>query len=459
MTRMIAYRLVQLLLKAAVEVFFRTIHVVGTEHVPAEGGRPVLFVGNHPNSLIDPVLIVATGGRIVHFAAKDKLFAFPLGLVLRALGAVPIARKMDHGDDPKRDNSSAFDAMYKVLAEGRSVGIFPEGLSHDRSQLQRMRSGAARVALDMALRHPEADLAVVPCGLTYVHRKRFRSRVLVQYGPPLEIGGDEVAHWQEDSVQAARALTERIEGALRGLTVNAQDWDTLRVLDGCRRLYQPPRIPLEHRVELARRFCEVYETVQDEPDVKDAFTRIARFLDDLDDAGLSDRDLVSELGGQHLAARAASNLARLCVWAPLALPGAPIHVPVLALVHWAGVRFAPRKDVIGTSRLMMGLLAALAAYVLLPVAAGLWWGLPAGLVAAVLLPLSGYATVRVLERGVSLSRLLRTAWSALQLGRTLSVLRAEREALEALVIDIVQRRLPEDMEPLFPQRLQDAPRT
>ena len=90
-----AYRLLRAFLRIAVRVFYRQVEVVGLENVPVEG--PVIFAGNHPNSLIDPVLLVATCGRVVQFAAKDTLFESRLLRVfLKALGAVPIRRKMDH---------------------------------------------------------------------------------------------------------------------------------------------------------------------------------------------------------------------------------------------------------------------------------------------------------------------------------------------------------------------------
>ena len=140
--------MVQVLLGGAVRVFFRNVHCVGLENVPPHG-TPVIFAGNHPNSLIDPVLIVTTCGRIVHFAAKDKLFQWPLAPFLRALGCVPIARKVDHGDR-KRSNDHALAALTHVLGEGRCMGIFPEGLSHDQSSIQRLRTGCARIALQAA---------------------------------------------------------------------------------------------------------------------------------------------------------------------------------------------------------------------------------------------------------------------------------------------------------------------
>ncbi|HEY5947022.1 MAG TPA: lysophospholipid acyltransferase family protein, partial [Kofleriaceae bacterium] len=189
-----AYRILAWFLRVVTRVFFRQVEVVGLEHVPRTG--PVLFAGNHPNSLIDPILIITTCGRKVHFAAKDALFKGRLmRAVLRGLGAVPIKRRDDNDGKPRDstpsvpgaapvDNDAAFEAMFAVLTDGGAIGIFPEGLSHDESQLARLKTGAARLALGGAQRATQ-PIPIVPCGLTFIHPKRFRSRVLVQFGPPV----------------------------------------------------------------------------------------------------------------------------------------------------------------------------------------------------------------------------------------------------------------------------------
>jgi 1-acyl-sn-glycerol-3-phosphate acyltransferase len=446
---MVVYRAVRSVLSAGVNVFFRDIQLVGLDHVPGEG--PVVFVGNHPNSLIDPVMLVVSSGRVVHFAAKDKLFQFPMGLVLDALGAVPIARKMDRRAGESVDNAAAFSAMYQVLEAGRSVGIFPEGLSHDESHLARLRSGAARVALDAAERNPGARVRVVPCGLTYMRRKNVRSRVLVQFGAPLEMDAAWIERWRADPREAGTALTTEIERALRALTINTSDWETLRVLDGCRRLYQPPHISLSERVELSRRFCEVYEDIREEPDAVALRARMVAYLARLDAAGLTDRDLVRGLDRKSLVLRSLDNVLRLCVWLPLALPGAPLHAPLLLGISWVGVSFSPRKDVIGTSKLLVGMLGVLATYVLVPLAVLYVYGAVAAGALGLLLPLSGLATLRVLERWLTLRRLARSAFLAPLLGRELAQLVALRRTLEAAVVEAVGRFKPAEMEPLFPR--------
>jgi len=82
------------------------------------------------------------------------------------LGAVPVARKVEAdgkgaataavaGEPPVRDskdmgrvNDAAFDQMFGVLERGDAIGIFPEGLSHDESQLAKLKTGAVLRPLD-----------------------------------------------------------------------------------------------------------------------------------------------------------------------------------------------------------------------------------------------------------------------------------------------------------------------
>jgi 1-acyl-sn-glycerol-3-phosphate acyltransferase len=91
-----AYRLLRRLLRIATRIFFRNIEVVGLEALPNPENSAVVFCGNHPNSLLDPVLITAWCGRVTHFAAKDVLFSVPvLGFLLKLMGAVAIRRR--HG--------------------------------------------------------------------------------------------------------------------------------------------------------------------------------------------------------------------------------------------------------------------------------------------------------------------------------------------------------------------------
>ena len=433
------------------KVFFRQIEIVGLEHVPSAG--PVLFAGNHPNSLIDPILIITTCGRKVHFAAKDQLFRGPvMRTLLRGLGAVPIKRRDDHDGTPPQassgnapvDNDAAFSAMFDVLGAGGAIGIFPEGLSHDAAHLSRLKTGAARLALGAAHRTHRA-ITVVPCGLTFIHPKRFRSRVLVQYGPPLLL--DEAI---ANTPERVREVTEEIGRALRRLTVNAPDWDTVRALDVVRRLYQPQEISIEERVELARRFNIYYAHVAGDRRVVALMAHVRAYQARLDELGISDRELARDLSKLEVSVRVLRHLVLVAFWLPLALPGAPLHLLPLAFGRFASSTLTPRKDVIATTKLLIGLLLVLLGYAVAIAIVGGKLGWRFAVVLAILLPVSGWATLRVLDRVRLVRRGLGVLFRRLAFRREVRGLRDDREQLVAQVIATVGVVKPAELAAMFP---------
>jgi 1-acyl-sn-glycerol-3-phosphate acyltransferase len=79
------------LLAAGTRLFYR-LELAG--RAPAAG--PVLFVANHPNSLLDPALVSLAAGREVRFLAKHTLFDDrKVGWLVRAAGSVPVYRQQD----------------------------------------------------------------------------------------------------------------------------------------------------------------------------------------------------------------------------------------------------------------------------------------------------------------------------------------------------------------------------
>ncbi len=445
----VAYRFIVWLLRLATKVFFRQIEVVGEEHIPDDA--PVLFVGNHPNSLIDPILIITSCKRNVHFAAKDTLFSTRImRFILTRVGAVPVARKDDHGAGGKLDNDAAFAAMFGVLQRNGAIGIFPEGLSHDESQLARLKTGAARMALGGA-QHTITPVQIVPCGLTFIHPKRFRSRVLVQYGTPIVVDDAWRAKHASDEKVAVRELTESIDAALRRLTINAPDWDTVRALDVVRRLYQPDEISIEQRVELARRFNTFFAQVQHEPRVAATMARVATYQQKLDELGLTDRELAHDLSKIEIGSRLLKHLGLVGFWLPMTVPGAPLHLPTVVFARLFGHKLTPRKDVIATTKLVIGMLLVGLSYA---IAIGLlaWranWRWAA--LAAVLLPLSGWATLRVLDRLRLVRRGMGTLLRQLRFRDEVKALRSERLALVREVVDVVTSVTPAGVTPLFPK--------
>ena len=216
-----AYRAIRSVLSFALRCFYR-IELAG----PPLPDGPLLLVGNHPNALIDPALMIAVSPRPLTFLAKEPIFRMPLlGTLVRALGALPIVRVQD---DPSRmrENLEALGAASRGLAEGRAVALFPEGRSHSEPSLGALKTGAARMALQAGV-----PVHIVPLGLTYAKKGRFRSRVRVEFGPAFES-----APGPADPEQV-RALTERIAAALRAHTLELAAWEDLPLIEAADALY------------------------------------------------------------------------------------------------------------------------------------------------------------------------------------------------------------------------------
>jgi len=197
--------------------FFKDVSVVRADRVPA--GGPVLLCINHPNNLIDSLLVGGVLPRKVHYLATAALFRNPLvGRFLAACGAIPVYRKQD--DPTKMDrNVDAFAACFRALEGGRLVGIYPEGTTHSESRVQRIKTGASRIALEYQAGGRGAPLTLVPVGLSFDARKSFRGRVRVSFGEAIPLASYAAAH-RDDPVRAVEALTTAIQWGMEAEVVH-----------------------------------------------------------------------------------------------------------------------------------------------------------------------------------------------------------------------------------------------
>ena len=203
----------------ALRWYYADIAVQGRERVPSDG--PLLVVANHPNALIDPLLVGTTLPRRVLLTAKATLFEHSaLAVLLRSVGVVPLRRAKDEPHDrgsitvvPER-NAGAFGQVTAALRAHQAVLVFPEGISHDDSTLAPLKSGAARMALQ-ANRDGIARIRLLPMGLVFEEKERPGSRVLVRIGDSLDL--DE---WIAQQSAEPQELMQALEARLRGVTLN-----------------------------------------------------------------------------------------------------------------------------------------------------------------------------------------------------------------------------------------------
>src|SRR5262249_300398 len=213
----LSYSAVRSLARFWVNRFFRRISIQGSENIPK---GPVLFAINHPNNLIDTLLVSYAIDRKVHYLATASLFRNKvLSLLLSNMGVIPIYRKQDDPGHSEK-NVSAFEACFTVLKNGGAIGIYPEGVTHAEPRLRQLKTGAARIALEAeTLFH--SGICIVPVGLNYSVRKSFRSEVWIRIGEPLQAA----LYVPRDLAQpgtSVEELTADLQRALANQTINVE---------------------------------------------------------------------------------------------------------------------------------------------------------------------------------------------------------------------------------------------
>jgi len=199
--------------RAAVSVFYRQVNIDGREHLPA--GGPTLFAANHSNALADVAVIVAKLPDFPHFLAASTWWDRRSARVLFTLGGVlPVQRRGDTSG--AHDNARTFDACFRALADDACLAIFPEGVMHLDPTVRRLKTGAARIGLGAA-QSGVRGVVIVPIGLVYGDRGRFRSSATLRCGRPI-VMDDWLERYTDDPFGTVGAVTERLADALARAT-------------------------------------------------------------------------------------------------------------------------------------------------------------------------------------------------------------------------------------------------
>jgi len=148
------------------------ITIRGVENLPPDG--PVLLTPVHI-SFMDPPLLGSTCPRALRFMAKEELFKFPLGPLIRSVGAFPVRRG--------ENDTSAIRLAIEELKKGHTVLMFPEGTRNDGEQMLPIQPGIAMLA-------KRSGAKIVPVGLGGTHKMwpkgqklPRRAHLTIVYGP------------------------------------------------------------------------------------------------------------------------------------------------------------------------------------------------------------------------------------------------------------------------------------
>ncbi|HEX2223678.1 MAG TPA: 1-acyl-sn-glycerol-3-phosphate acyltransferase [Thermoanaerobaculia bacterium] len=410
----LADRFVRALVRLILRVFFRKLEVAGTEKIP--GGRPLLVVANHVNGLLDPALIVGPLPITPRFLGKSTLWKIPaVRPFLELAQVIPVQRRQDleKGGAPldaeafARQNAESFAQCHEVLAQGGSIAIFPEGKSHNQPALQPMKTGAARIVLEAQAKYPDLRVWVLPVGLLFDAKEKFRSRAFVQVGEPFDPSPD-YPLYKEDGPAAVRSLTGRIDKALKDVTVNYASWDEARLIARAAELWGRPTLEMPkgrrmaESTEIQRAIMEGYQDLQTRhPEKVAAVLAAVREYDDLLEAfHLRDAQVAAAYPPSPVVRFVVDSLAEFLFHLPLAAVGTVLNALPYGILKLFVPPIAKTPDQMATYKVFGALIfypltwvttAFLAARYLAPALGWSQWGLALAVLVAG--PLTGWAAL------------------------------------------------------------------
>lgn len=205
-------------MKLGLSSFFQRTLVFGLENIPKD--QPILFVGNHRNGLIDPIMVATTNPKIHLFLTRASAFKNKIAnVLLRSINMIPIYRIRD-GIASIEKNQAIFDACYREFKKKGTVLIFPEGNHGLPRRVRQLTKGFARIAFGYFDKYPNANLYIVPVGLNYSNMQEKGSAVAVYYGKAISV---EEYYNPKEEKNAIDRLKTKVSNSLKELTTHIDD--------------------------------------------------------------------------------------------------------------------------------------------------------------------------------------------------------------------------------------------
>lgn len=333
---MLFYTVMKPLVQVALRVFFRRLEIRHRDRLQTPG--PLLMVSNHPNTLMDPLVVAANRRDPIAFLAKSTFFKNPISRAILTSGnSIPIYRRQDvetggaavTPEQLAAQNEATFGKCYDYLGKGGTVMIFPEGTSVSERRLRPLKTGAARIALGAEARHDfKLGLRLLPLGINYFDPQHFRSDVFINVAPPIRVA-DYAEAYRQDPLAAADQLTEDIRRHLEQRLVITRDAAEDELVQQLERTFTGHLIEDDPRTlydnfQLSRTLLQAvaYFDQHDPGRLTEARAHLTSYLGELKRLGLTDEALESDRRGRTRGERALRSGVKLVLGFPVYAYGA-----------------------------------------------------------------------------------------------------------------------------------------
>ncbi len=185
--------------------------------------KPVLFLPNHQNALLDSLLIVIDCTRKPFFLARSDVFENSVfRAVFKFFQMLPIYRIRD-GRDALKNNQAVFESCTALLKNKEALLIFPEANHNLQRRVRPLSKGFTRILFATLEAHPDLDIQMVPVGLNYKNMMAFPDKAAIHYGEPIAVK----EYYNPLKVrESVAAIKELVSERMKKLTTHIASVDT-----------------------------------------------------------------------------------------------------------------------------------------------------------------------------------------------------------------------------------------
>jgi 1-acyl-sn-glycerol-3-phosphate acyltransferase len=210
------YKILFRLVRFYYHLYYRKISVLGLENIPKD--KPVIFAANHQNALMDALAVLFTANRPVVFLARADIFKNKyFARILYFLRILPVYRIRD-GVNVIEKNKAVFAETVRLLINGFTLTIMPEGTHSPGKKLKPLKKGVGRIAFQVAeALNFEEEIYIVPFGIDYEHPDHAGKKLLLNIGKPIALSAfynDYKRQPQEGLIKLKDTLEEQLKNQI-----------------------------------------------------------------------------------------------------------------------------------------------------------------------------------------------------------------------------------------------------
>ncbi len=353
------YLLLKLSLAYSFRLFYRRKLVINKHDKMFDS---TIYVSNHPNSFMDPMIIGSQNKPVVHFMTRSDVFKWWLKPILWASHMLPIYRQHD-GEDTKSKNSDAFQAVNRHLRRRNNILIFGEGFTDDipiRS-LKPVKKGAVRMGFQaLEASNWETKVYISALGANYSDRNTIGSDFVLVNGDKICLNDFKEAYLQAKA-KVVNELTKRVEKEMQDCVIYVKDKHWFSLHENIMRITRKgfnnenvdPELSLESRFKYAQKLAHwVNEQNIDDENLNKLKKDLDSYFGIIKRMKVEDKYVLQASKKERV--NPAQDLAWLLLFSPLALFGAINAFVPYFLAKKITEKIMRRKVFWGSVKMMLG---------------------------------------------------------------------------------------------------------